>query len=171
MLKRDFCRSKYDSCMYFARLKENSLIYLLIYVDDMLIACKHKAEILKLKDALSSEFEMKDLGNTKRILGMDISRDRNKSVLTLFQEGYLKKIVDIFGMNQAKLVSTPIGAHFKLMFFRKDEEKQEASYMRGVPYSNAVGSIMYAMVSTRPDLAYGVGLVSRFMSKPGRVHW
>ena len=54
----------------------------------------------------------------------------------------------------------------------KDQDAMvEGKLMKGVPYSNDVGSTMYAMVSTRPDIAYGVGLISRFMSRPGRIHW
>lgn len=74
-------------------------------------------------------------------------------------------------MQDAKLVNTPIGAHFRLEAIKEQDEKTEANFMKNVPYSNGVGSVMYAMVSTRPDIAYGVGLVSRYMSRPSRVHW
>ena len=74
-------------------------------------------------------------------------------------------------MNKAKFVSTPIGVHFKLTSVKESDYEEEYEYMKGIPYSNAVGSIMYGMICTRPEVAYGIGLVSRFMSKPGRVHW
>ncbi|XP_073120250.1 secreted RxLR effector protein 161-like [Henckelia pumila] len=74
-------------------------------------------------------------------------------------------------MAETKSVSTPIGAHFKLKVVHGDQEDLEVIHMKNVPYSNAVGSIMYMMVSTRPDITYGVGLVSRFMGKPSREHW
>ncbi|XP_073130842.1 secreted RxLR effector protein 161-like [Henckelia pumila] len=74
-------------------------------------------------------------------------------------------------MAEAKEVSTPIGAHFKLKAVQGDQEELESVHMKNIPYSNAVGSIMYMMVSTRPDIIYGLGLVSRFMSKPSRDHW
>ena len=74
-------------------------------------------------------------------------------------------------MNDAKPVSTPLQAHFKLCSVKGELLKEEADYMKHVPYSNAVGSLMYAMIGTRPDIAYGVSLVSRFMSKPSKEHW
>lgn len=171
MLQKDFERSNYDTCVYFRELKDQSYIYLLIYVDDMLIACKELKEIQRLKNSLNSEFHMKDLGPAKRILGMDITRNRKLRTLSISQEGYIRKVVDIFDMRDAKIVSTPIGAHFKLGVVKDDEVELESAHMKNVPYSNATGSIMYSMVSTRPDIAYGLGLVSRFMSKPSREHW
>ena len=113
---------------------------------------------------------MKELGLVRRILEMDISRDRESGLLTISQSGYVGKIVDLFGMYRAKSMSTPIGAHFKLTSIKESDYEEESKYMKGVPYSNAVGSIMYAMICTRPDVADGIGLVGRFRSKPGRVH-
>ena len=171
MLSQGFGRSKQDSCFYFSKLEDKTFIYLLIYVNDMLIACKNKSEILKLKQKLNSEFEMNELGLARSILGMNISRDRKSGLLTISQSGYVGKIVDLFGTDKEKSVSTPIGAHFKLTSVKESDYEEEYEYMKGVPYSNAVRSIMYAMICTRPDVAYGIGLVSRFMSKPRRVHW
>jgi hypothetical protein len=75
MISNGFKRSQYDSCVYI-KFVNGSLIYLLLYVDDMLIAAKSKKEIATLKEQLSSEFEMKDLGATRKILGMEIGRDK-----------------------------------------------------------------------------------------------
>ena len=171
MLKQGFKRSSYDSCVYLTRLKNGSFMYLLIYVDDMLVACKDKTEIQKMKAQLKREFEMKDLGPASRILGMDISRDRVNKTLTLSQEDYLRKVVDLFGQQESKTSRVPIGAHFKLKSVQKHEEDSEMKFMKNVPYSSCVGSCMYAMICTRPDIAYGVSLISRFMSKPSRAHW
>ena len=73
MLAHEFKRSQYDSCVYI-KFVNGSPIYLLLYVDDMLIAAKSKKEITTLNSQLSSEFEMKDLGASKKILGMEITR-------------------------------------------------------------------------------------------------
>ena len=80
----DFNRSKYDRCVYFKNINCR-MMYLLLYIDDMLIACKNMEEIQKLKKQLSGEFEMKDLRATKRILGMDIVRER-RDVIFLSQQ-------------------------------------------------------------------------------------
>ncbi|PKI75297.1 hypothetical protein CRG98_004337 [Punica granatum] len=81
MISIGFMRSKYDNCVYLQRLVDGSFIYLLLYVDDMLIAAKDKSKISMLKAKLHSEFEMKDLRVAKKILGMEISRDRSSSRL------------------------------------------------------------------------------------------
>ena len=77
----------------------------------------------------------------------------------------------MFGMQDSKPVNTPVPAHYRLSSVEGDLPKEEATYMKKVPYSNVVGSLMYAMISTRPDMAYGVSLVSRFISKPSKDHW
>jgi len=75
MISINFSLSNYDCCVYFKKLSSEKFIYLLLYVDDMLIAASNMEEIIRLKEQLGSTFEMKDLGAAKRILGMEISRD------------------------------------------------------------------------------------------------
>jgi hypothetical protein len=74
-------------------------------------------------------------------------------------------------MHNSKPVSTPLGAHFKLSAALALQSEEEEQFMSRVPYSSAVGSIMYAMVCTRPDISQAVSVVSRFMANPGKVHW
>ncbi|KAG8486257.1 hypothetical protein CXB51_019640 [Gossypium anomalum] len=114
-----YTRSKFDHCVYFQKLQEGIFVYLLLYVDDMLIASKSKVEIERLKTQLNFEFEMKDLGEAKKILGMEICRDR---------------------------------AHERLFAQLSPSTNTKQEYMLQVLYSNAVGSLMYAMVCTRPDI-------------------
>ena len=74
-------------------------------------------------------------------------------------------------MNEAKLVSTPLGSHFKLNKEQSSKTEEEMDHMSKVPYASAIGSLMYAMMCTRPNIAHVVGVVSRFMSKPRKQHW
>ena len=76
-----YIRCDFDHCVYFKALSDGSFIYLLLYVDDMLIAARDIAEIDRLKEQLSSSFEMKDLGLAKKILGMEIFRNRQRKKL------------------------------------------------------------------------------------------
>ncbi|CAL8139429.1 unnamed protein product [Prunus armeniaca] len=93
MIGHKYIRSHYDHCVYFRKLQDGTFIYLLLYVDDMLIACKSKVEIERLKTQLSNEFEMKDLGEARKILGVEIERDRAKGKIGLCQKQYLKKVL------------------------------------------------------------------------------
>ena len=98
MIKHNFNRYSYDNCVYFKRNKNGSFIYLLLYVDDMLVVSKDKDEIKRLKTQINKEFEMKDLNATKKILEMQISRERKTSKLYLSQKGYVKKVLTKFNM-------------------------------------------------------------------------
>ena len=114
---------------------------------------------------------MKDLGVAKQILGMRITRDRKNRTLNLSQSEYIKKVLKRFNMQDAKAVSTPLASHFKLTKEMCPKAQEEVNKMSNIPYSSVVGSLMYAMVCTRPDIAHAVGVVSRFMSNPGMEHW
>ncbi|KAG8492178.1 hypothetical protein CXB51_009620 [Gossypium anomalum] len=161
MASHDFKRSSLDNCVYFKKNSNGSFVYLLLYDDDMLIAAKDKGEIRKVKAQLSEEFEMKDLGPAKKILGMEILRDRKASKLYLSQKGYIEKVLCRFNMQSAKPVSTPLAAHFRLSSTLSPQSDDEIEYMSHVPYSSAVGSLMYAMVCSRPDLSYAVSTFGR----------
>ncbi|KAL0342688.1 UNVERIFIED_CONTAM: Retrovirus-related Pol polyprotein from transposon TNT 1-94 [Sesamum calycinum] len=114
---------------------------------------------------------MKDLGATMKILGMEIHRDRGLRKLWLSQRGYVKKVLDRFGMSKAKSVSTPLPNHVKLSSEQCPKTDREIEDMAKVPYASAVGYLMYAMLCTHPDLAHAVSQICKYMSKPGRHHW
>ena len=99
---------------------------------------------------------MKDLGNAKQILGMRITRDRAKGTLKLSQAEYVKKVLNKFNIDKAKSVSTPLGNHFRLCKDQSPKTHKEIEDMSKVPYASAIGSLMYAMVCTRPDIAHAV---------------
>jgi hypothetical protein len=170
MLAHEVKRSQYDSCIYI-NFVNGSPIYLLLYVDDMLIAAKIKKEITTLKAQLSSEFEMKDHSAAKKILGMEITRDKISSLLFLSQHDYINKVLHRFNMSDAKKVTTPIAPHFKLSSTQCPVTDEDIEYMSRVPYSSVVGSLMYAMVCSHPDLSYAMSLVSRYMANPSKEHW
>ncbi|KAH9689071.1 hypothetical protein KPL70_015335 [Citrus sinensis] len=167
-----FTRSEHDHCVYFRRLPDGAFIYLLLYVDDMLIASKNRDEIERLKKQLASKFEMKDLGDAQRILGMEIRRDKKNGSVWLTQKSYLKKVLERFSMDdKTKPVCTPLAPHFKLSSSSCPRSQEERDYMARVPYASAVGSLMYAMVCTRPDISQAVSMVSRYMHNPGKNQW
>lgn len=171
VISKGYQRSSYDSCVYYNKTDSGCFLYLLLYVDDMLIACKEKEAIRSLKCMLRSEFEMKDLGPARKILGMEIHRSGSEGLLFLSQTSYVEKLLKRFNMMDAKPVSTPIARHFKLSSNLAPKTDDEINLIRHIPYSSATGSLMDAMVCTRPDLAYSASLVSRFMSNPGNYHW
>ncbi|GKE83917.1 putative RNA-directed DNA polymerase, partial [Tanacetum coccineum] len=157
------------------RFGDDDFIILLLYVDDMLIVGKNIGRIAQLKQDLSKSFAMKDLGPAKQILGIRIFPDRGAKKgakkLHISQEQYIEKVLRRFNMDKAKVVSSPLTPNFKLTDKDCPSSKKNIEKMDRLPYASAVGSLMYAMVCTRPDLAHAVGVVSRFLSNPGKKHW
>lgn len=171
MGEQGYRKTTSDHCVFLKKFSDDDFIILLLYVDDMLIVGKNASRIDMLKKQLSRSFAMKDLGPAKQILGIRITRERKSKKLHLSQKQYIEKVLERFNMDKAKVVSSPIATHFKLSSTQCPSTAKEKEDMRKVPYASAVGSLMYAMVCTRPDIAHAVGVVSRFMSNPGREHW
>ncbi|KAE8697500.1 Retrovirus-related Pol polyprotein from transposon TNT 1-94 [Hibiscus syriacus] len=160
MSSSGFTRCQADHCCYIKRF-DNSFIILLLYFDDMLVACSDMQEIIKLKQKLSKQFAMKDLGAAKQILGMRIKRDTKPRTLMLSQAEYINKVLSRFNMQDVKPVSTPLGVHFRVSKEQSPKTEEERAHMVKVSYALAIRSLMYAMVCTRPDIAQAVGAVSR----------
>jgi len=112
-----------------------------------------------------------DLGEAKKVLGMEIERDRRSGNVSLTQKEYLQKVLQRFNIDKdTKSVSTLLAPHFKLKPIMSPKIIEEREYMTRVPYASAVGSLMYAMVCTRPDLSQAVSMISRYMHDPEKGH-
>ncbi|GJW10967.1 retrotransposon protein, putative, ty1-copia subclass [Tanacetum coccineum] len=125
----------------------------------------------EVKDYLGKCFSVKDLGEAAYILGIKIYRDRSLRLIGLNQSAYIDKILKKFSMQNSKKGFIPMEVKHDLsneMCASSDEEK---AYMKKVPYASAVGSIMYAVRCTRPDVAFAQNLVSRYQQNPGKLHW
>lgn len=110
---------------------------------------------------------MKDMGDANYVLRVKILRDRSKRLLGLSPKTYIKRILERLHMHYSKPIDTLIekGRNLSIDSCPKiDEEKKQ---MAKVPYASAVGSLMYAMMYTRPDICFVVGLVNRYQSNPG----
>ncbi|MCO5613361.1 hypothetical protein L7F22_067637 [Adiantum nelumboides] len=107
-LSQGYERSQEEHCLYTQKLSDGSLIILILYVDDMLIAGKSKDEIANLKMSLSTQFAMKDLGDANHFLGMHIKRDRQHGILELSQELYVHEVLEHFIMQGGNTLSTPM---------------------------------------------------------------
>jgi hypothetical protein len=132
MVSQNYTRSEYDHCVYFKKFDNGIFIILVLYVDDMLLASKSMTEINRLKAQMARTFDMKDLGATKQILGMEILRDRKNGKLWLSQQKYVEKILLRFGMNNVKPVSIPLASHFKLSSSLCPSTDEEKEYMSRV---------------------------------------
>ncbi|RVX00432.1 Retrovirus-related Pol polyprotein from transposon TNT 1-94 [Vitis vinifera] len=140
-------------------------------VDDILLATNDKGLLHEVKQFLSKNFDMKDMGETSYVIGIKIHRDRFQGILGLSQETYINKVLKRFRMkNCSPSVSSIVkGDRFNLnQCLKNNLEKKQ---MKNISYAFAVGSLMYAKVCTRPDIAFAVGMLGQYQSNPSMNHW
>ena len=113
---------------------------------------------------------MKDLGEAAYILGIKIYRDRKRRLIGLSQSAYLDKIFKRYNMHNSNKGYQPMEVDHGLSHEKDASTPKEKEYMKRVPYTSAVGSIMYAVRCTRPDVAFSQNLVSRYQQNPGKAH-
>ncbi|GJX13129.1 retrotransposon protein, putative, ty1-copia subclass [Tanacetum coccineum] len=160
-----------EPCYIRRKASGSDVVFLILYVDDILIMGNNIPKLKEVKDYLGKCFSVKDLGEAAYILGIKIYRDRSLRLIGLNQSAYIDKILKKFNMQNSKKGFIPMEVKHDLsneMCASSDEEK---AYMKRVPYASAVGSIMYAVRCTRPDVAFAQNLVSRYQQNPGKLHW
>jgi phosphopantetheinyl transferase (holo-ACP synthase) len=158
-----FAPSKVDASLYI-RKEKTGCTYILAHVDDMLVAGS-RSTVQEVKDKLRKVFEIRDLGPASFFLGMEITRNRIKGTLKLTQSKAVAEIVNRFGQVNAKNRSTPLNAGILLSPLTDDEPEHEST-----TYRSLVGGLLYIANCTRPDISFAVGMLCRYMSKPGKEH-
>ncbi|GKB53946.1 retrotransposon protein, putative, ty1-copia subclass [Tanacetum coccineum] len=131
---------------------------------------KSHSKLTKCK-GLSWKFAMKDLGEAAFILGIKIYRDRSKRLIGLGQNAYMDKILKIYKMDNSKHDHIPMQERLDLNKTQGASTPKEVKRMQNVPYASVVGSIMYVVRCTRPDVAFTQNITSRFQQNPGEPHW
>lgn len=165
-----FVENPVDECIYL-KFIGSKFIFLVLYVDDILLASNSQTLLYDTKQFLSSNFEMKDMGEASYVLGVEIHRDRAKRMLGLSQKGYIEKVLKRFNMSECANGEVPISKGDKLNREQSPKNEIEKDEMKNKPYASLVGSLMYAQVCTRPDIAFVLSVLGRFQSNPGTPHW
>ena len=158
-----------DQCIY-QKVSGSKICFLVLYVDDILLATNNKGLLHEVKQFLSKNFDMKDMGDATYVIGIKIQRDICLGLLGLSQETYINKVLERFRMKDCSPSIAPIvkGDRFNLDQCPKNDLEREQ--MKNIPYASAVGSLMYVQVCTRPDIAFAVGMLGRYQSNPGMDH-
>lgn len=120
-------------------------------------------KIGEIKSYFKEEFEMEDNGDLYYFLGLKINYDKTVDKLYINQTQYLKDVLKKFNMDNCNTISTPIESKLNI----EEDNKQECNQ----PYRQLVGSLMYAMLGSRPDLSYALNFFCRYQSKPNECHW
>lgn len=166
LLSQGFTRTHSDAGVYVYSHGQAEMI-LIVYVDDLLHLSPSLDEIKRSKKMLSEKFQMRDLGPATTFLGMRITYDRVKHMLTLDQQAYVEGILSRFNMISSKPRRTPLpkGIHLE-----KGAEGYKAEASKRTYYQQMIGSLIYLMIGTRPDIAWAVSRLSQYMQEPTDQH-
>lgn len=143
--------------------KNETLLIVATYVDDIIIASSDRKWISEIKSGLKRCFDLRDLGKINHCLGLEFTQ--RKGEIFVCQEGYAKDLLRRFGMEECNPVATPIDINQKLS--EPTEPLNEADFS----FRRMIGSLMYLAVCTRPDISYAVNSLSQFCGKFGKEHW
>jgi len=158
--KIGFVISHFDPCVF---IHKSESTFISVYVDDITIIGPSSVFVKEIKEQFKRKFDCKDLGDAKYILGLELTY--TETGIRISQLSYIEKILLRFGMSNSRPVATPLDPNMPL---RKAEPGTEVEDI-GV-YQSVIGSLMYAVTGTRPDLAHTVTLLSQFSSRPNEVH-
>ena len=159
-----FVASEADPGLFALHNKSGS-IYLVVWVDDILLAGSNKEELDGVVTSLKTVFDIRDLGIPQYFLGMEIVRDRTARTLKLTQKRMTAELVNKYGLNAAKTKDVPLSSSIKLTKEGNALDKEKHGY------SELIGGLLYLSVCTRPDIAQAVGALARYMSAPTEDHW
>jgi Reverse transcriptase (RNA-dependent DNA polymerase) len=163
LLSIGFTRTYADHSVF---VSKSRVVILVVYVDDILLFGPQLTEIAYVKKQLANSFKMSDMGPAKSYLGMDIARDRDAGTIRLSQTKFVEKILERFEFEPGKKVtSTPMDSKIELYPSTESPDSE-----RTLLYQSILGSLMYVMLCTRPDLAFCVSKLSRYASNASTTH-
>ncbi len=167
-----FTRLDSETCLYIFK-DGKQICFLVVYVDDLLLAASSRPFMNTIKERLSGIFKMKDLGEATFLLGIKVKRDCPNRTISLSQSQYIDTVLLRCNMFDCNPSLTPFESNVKISSFPEDTEVLHEISINGktVSYRTVVGSLMYAMMGTRPDIAYLVGVLGRYSASPKRAHW
>ncbi|UYV65928.1 hypothetical protein LAZ67_3005902 [Cordylochernes scorpioides] len=162
LIKNNFKQSIVDPCL-FTKNEENHSIYLILYVDDMLLASDSEIIIQNTVKTLEKEFEIKNLGDPTHFIGIEISRNREGELL-LSQKNKIQELVERYNLQEAKPTFTPIESGYPGL-------SDEKLLPNNVQYQQLIGSLLYLSVVSRPDIAAPVCILSSRNQNPRNCDW
>ena len=139
-------------------------------MDDILLIGNDVGMLSSVKVWLSKKFSMKDFGEATYVLGIRIYRDISRTLFGLSQSMYIDTTIKRFGMENSKKGFILMRYGVQISREHSPKTPEDRALMEKIPYASAIGSIMYAMLCTRPDVAYAFSVMSRFQANSGERH-
>jgi hypothetical protein len=168
LLEMGFTQLSGDHSIYMSRQHGGNILILIVYVDDITLMGTSAEQIKSTKIRLGNRFELSDLGELSYYLGIRIIRNRKHRLLDLDQSKYVRDVLIRFGMDNCTPAYTPLAAGSQLVKSSSPTEDNDPAFVN--QYQSVVGSLMYAMLGTRPDISYAVTKLSQFGSNPTQQH-
>jgi hypothetical protein len=162
--KRGYKRIHSDPCVYILKTLDG-MILITVWVDDLLIFATSITYMQIAKRDISESFKVTDLGEPNKMVGIEITQDCENRKITITQTNYIEAILAKYGLQDACSVCTPLDANIKL-----EPGEPEAGNCSN-NYALLIGSLMYAAVSTQPDIAFAVNRLASFTANPTMCHW
>jgi hypothetical protein len=162
-----FCASMASPRVFIAQVNGHILI-LAMHVDDCVLTGSSSKQIAEYKLKLNSCYALTDLGPVHWLLGIKVTCDRAAHTISLSQEAYIDAILSRFALSDAKAYGTPMTPGAIYSKKNAPSSPNESVHMKNTPYRQAIGSLMYAAVATRP---FAVSSLSQFFDNPGTLHW
>lgn len=162
----EFVQSTSDPCLFVWKSKVGRKCYVLVYVDDIIIAGESEMDCTNVVKRLSQQFELSAMDKAHFFLGIKIERDRENRTLSISQHAYVNKLLKRFGLMESAS-KYPMRTDLELR--RATYDEQEAA--TNLPYRELVGSLMYLACTTRPDIMFAVSRLARYFSFYGHEHW
>jgi len=165
-----FCITQADPGVFYLRM-EIHIIILIIHVDDCIITSSSATLMAEYKVRFNMRYALTDLGLVSWLLGLKVTRNCKNRTILLSQTTYINTMLDRFDLSAAKPYCFPMVP--RIIYSKNDSPSspQEAVCMEKMPYHEAIGSLMYASIATRPDISFTVAALSQFLDNPGEVHW
>ena len=147
------------------------MVFQVIYVNDILLIGNDVDVLTSVKFWLAKQFDMKDLGKANYVLGIQLFRDRKNKMIAISQNSYIDKVLKKFSIQNSKKGEQHSRTGVTLSMDDYLKTFKEKEYIEKVPYASCLGSLTYAMISTRPNICYKIGIVSQYQSNPEPNHW
>ena len=155
----------------FIKQGDKTVIIIVVHVDNCTITASSLSLVVELKAQIRKHVKITDLGELHWLLGIKVTRNHKEWTIALSQWSYLESITRCFGFDELKPISSPMEPHIKLTNTQSPSTGAEYTTMQHIPYCEAVSSLMYTALGTRPDISYAISTVSCFCSNPGMLHW
>lgn len=164
LMKLGFNRSEADYCLYIKNMENENILYLLLYVDDIILSGPDLTIINECKRELMEQFEIKDKGELRNFLGLEIKYDRENAIMKISQERYIAAILKRFNFENCNSCITPIDPRLKITATEESEIEKK-------PTKQLIGCLMYLMLGSRPDISFSINYYSRFQEINSNEVW